>query len=39
MRAVSPCKIKEEYGSDVYCEIDNEDINIEDAACNDFDDK
>jgi len=33
------CKIKEEYGSDVYCEIDNEDINVEDPACNNFEGK
>jgi uncharacterized protein YecE (DUF72 family) len=33
------CKIKAECGVDVYCEIDNEDINVEDAACNDFEDK
>jgi hypothetical protein len=33
------CKIKAEYDIDVYCEIDNEDINVEDAACNDFEDK
>jgi hypothetical protein len=33
------CKIKAEYGIDVYCEIDNENINVEDAACNDFEEK
>lgn len=35
----SHCKIKEEYGSDVYCDIDNQDINIEDPACNAFENK
>jgi uncharacterized protein YecE (DUF72 family) len=30
------CRNKEEYGSDVYCDIDNQDINYEDAACNAF---
>ena len=33
------CKIKEKYGSDVYCEVDNQDINLEDPACNNFEDK
>ena len=33
------CKIKEEYYSDVYCEVDNQDINLEDPACNNFKDR
>jgi hypothetical protein len=35
----SHCRIKEMYGSDVYCDIDNQDINPEDPACNVFEDK
>lgn len=30
------CKINEEYGSNVYCDIDNQDIYLEDPACNNF---
>jgi hypothetical protein len=33
------CKLKEMYSSDVYCEVDNQDINLEDPACNNFEDK
>lgn len=35
----SHCRIKEMLSSDVYCDIDNQDINPEDAACNAFEAK